>query len=71
MRRWPIVTRQKISSATADPIDAIADRSLPTTSTITAIAATRSPTCTRPMRRAITGGNWPVDTRWSATPIAG
>ena len=27
MRRWPIVTRQKMASATALPIEAIADRS--------------------------------------------
>ncbi len=73
IRRWPMVTMQKTRSATAEPIDAIAERSLPRTRTRIAIADTSRPICTRPpaYRRAMIGGNWPVDTRWSVRPIAG
>ena len=72
IRRWPIVTSAKIPSATADPIDATADRSNSTTSRmIPAAAISRPAGATPPIRRAMRSGNWPVEARWSERPVAG
>ena len=70
-RKWPIVTVENTISATALPIEAIAVRSNPTTSTEAKAAMTSRPTGKRPTERPNTGGNCPIEARLRVIPMDG